>query len=436
MIKYIIRKVIYSLLVLWGAITVVFLLFNADPSDAMRANSGKAPTEEQLEEMKKVHKLDVPLFQQYILYLNDLSPISFHNKNVKESRVYLDEDNYSYSELFSVSENRTMVIKYPYLRRSYANNERVIDKINDPIKETAILAFYAILIAVIIGIPFGIFSALYRGTFIDGSSLVISTLGMSAPSFVTALLIQWIFSVVWFEETNIPILPFVGLAVGLLVGIIWNKSQAKKRFTKFSYVFLGESAFKGAVVGSIIWLVGFILTGFGMHLPLVDSFIITGGTDLPTWGTLHDSDDMGDPYLNYPAVILPAITLGIRPLAVIVQLTRSSMLSVMSQDYIRTAKAKGLAKGIIIHKHALKNALNPVITSLSGSFASMLTGAIFVEYVFDWKGIGSIMFDAITITKDMPTIMGIVLFISVFFVIINIVVDVIYGILDPRVRVK
>jgi len=279
-------------------------------------------------------------------------------------------------------------------------------------------------------------SALNRGSFIDGSSLVVSTLGMAAPSFVMALLIQWVFAVLWFEETYLPTLPFIGLAAGLIIGVVFNKIRARKQMTKYSFAFLGENAFKGIVIGFSIWLVGFVLDSFGVNIPSINSYIYLSGTELPIWGTLHDTDDIGDPYLNYPAIILPAITLGIRPLAVVVQLTRSSMLSVLSQDYIRTAKSKGLNKGWIIFKHALKNALNPVVTSLSGSFASMLTGAIFVEFVFDWKGIGSVMYESITQTKDMPIIMGIVLFIAVFFVLINIIVDIIYGLLDPRVRIK
>jgi len=112
-IKYILKKFFYGLLVLWGAITVVFLLFNTDPSDAMRANAGKAPTQEQLNEMRKIHRLDVSLGKQYLLYLNDLSPISFHNKTVKESHVYLNKAYYNYTELFDVSANRTVVFKYP-----------------------------------------------------------------------------------------------------------------------------------------------------------------------------------------------------------------------------------------------------------------------------------------------------------------------------------
>jgi len=134
-------------------------------------------------------------------------------------------------------------------------------------------------------------------------------------------------------------------------------------------------------------------------------------------------------------LILPALTLGIRPISAIMQLTRSSMLDVMSQDYIRTASAKGLKFRTVVLKHALKNALNPVVTTISGMFASLLAGALFVEWIFGWKGIGWVLFDALT-KFDLPIVMGGVLLTATIFVLINILVDITYGLLDPRVRVK
>jgi peptide/nickel transport system permease protein len=116
-------------------------------------------------------------------------------------------------------------------------------------------------------------------------------------------------------------------------------------------------------------------------------------------------------------------------------LTRNSLLDVLSQDYIRTARAKGLSNSRIILKHAMKNALNPVVTAISGWLASLLAGAVFVEYIFDWKGIGVVIVNALE-KYDFPVVMGAVLFISIILVIINILVDILYGVLDPRVRVQ
>jgi len=151
-------------------------------------------------------------------------------------------------------------------------------------------------------------------------------------------------------------------------------------------------------------------------------------------GSLYTVDPYtGQVYLSLQNLILPALTLGIRPLAIVVSLIRSALLEVLSQDFIRTAYAKGLSRTRVLLKHALRNALNPVITAISGWFASLMAGAVFVEYVFDWKGIGLAMVDALE-KYDLPVIMGIVLFVSVFLIVINLLVDIIYALLDPRVR--
>ena len=125
--------------------------------------------------------------------------------------------------------------------------------------------------------------------------------------------------------------------------------------------------------------------------------------------------------------------LGIRPLAVIVQLVRSGLIEVMTQDYIRTAKAKGLSPLTIVYRHALKNSLNPVITAVSGWFASMLAGAVFVEYIFGWRGIGKEIVTALN-TLDIPVVMGSVLIIATLFIIINIFVDLFYVVIDPQAK--
>jgi len=174
-------------------------------------------------------------------------------------------------------------------------------------------------------------------------------------------------------------------------------------------------------VGLIIaWLFGYVLQDY---------------TGLSPTGSLYDIDVWEGEKLKLKNLILPAVTLGIRPLAIVVQLMRSSLLDVMGQDYIRTAKAKGLSFYSVVIKHALKNALNPVVTAISGWFAGLMAGAIFVEKIFSWKGIGYEVFEALT-KNDLPVVMGATIIFAVIFVITNIVVDIIYGILDPRVRVK
>ncbi|WP_394767043.1 ABC transporter permease [Ferruginibacter sp.] len=157
-------------------------------------------------------------------------------------------------------------------------------------------------------------------------------------------------------------------------------------------------------------------------------------TGLNLTGSWFEVDEVtGEKYLTLKNLILPAFTLGIRPLAIITQLTRSSMLDVLSQDYIRTAYAKGLSRRAVIFKHALRNALNPVITAITGWFAELLAGAFFVEYIFGWQGIGKITVDALE-KLDYPVVMGSVLVSACIFILINILADLLYAAVDPRMR--
>ena len=157
-------------------------------------------------------------------------------------------------------------------------------------------------------------------------------------------------------------------------------------------------------------------------------------TGLNLTGSWFDIDEVtGEKYLTLKNLILPALTLGIRPLAIITQLTRSAMLDVLSQDYIRTAYAKGLDKRTVLIKHALRNALNPVITAITGWFAELLAGAFFVEYIFSWKGIGKITVDALE-KLDYPVVMGAVLLSACIFILINLLADILYSIVDPRIQ--
>ena len=168
------------------------------------------------------------------------------------------------------------------------------------------------------------------------------------------------------------------------------------------------------------WLFGFVLSKY---------------TGLNMTGGLYEIDAFRGVYIEWKNLILPAIVLGLRPMAIIVQLTRSSMLDVLSQDFIRTARAKGLSSKAIIIRHALRNALNPVITSISGWLGSLLAGAVFIEFIFGWNGIGKLTVTALD-NYDLPVVTGIVLFISVIFIILNIIADVFNGMLDPRIRLN
>ncbi|MES1217073.1 MAG: ABC transporter permease [Bacteroidota bacterium] len=174
----------------------------------------------------------------------------------------------------------------------------------------------------------------------------------------------------------------------------------------------------------------------GIIIAYLFGFVFSNWTGLHITGNWFEIDEItGEKHLAFQNLILPAITLGIRPLSIITQLTRSAMLDVLDQDYIRTAYAKGLSKSVVIWKHALRNALNPVITAVTGWFAELLAGAFFVEYIFGWQGIGKVTVDALE-KLDFPVVMGSVLISATFFITINILADIVYGIVDPRVRIN
>ncbi|OCB78635.1 ABC transporter permease [Flavobacterium crassostreae] len=358
MLTYFLNKLGYALLTLYGVITVIFFLFHVLPGDPARMMLDQNENSEQLALIKKKYGFDKPLTTQYVYYLNDVSPISFHS-NLHTDYTYLSEQKYTAIPLFSTAETTT-VIKMPYLRESFQKSGKKVSQIiGNTLPSTAVLALFAIVIAIAIGIILGIVSALHKDSWIDRSIALLSTLGMSVPSFFSAILFAWLF--------------------------------------------------------------GFVLQKY---------------THLNMTGSLYEVDDLGNgSYLQWKNILLPAIVLGIRPLAVVIQLMRNSLLETLGQDYIRTARAKGLSEFQIIRKHALKNSLNPVITAISGWFASMLAGAVFVEYIFGWNGLGKEIVEALN-NLDLPVIMGAVLVISTTFVIINILVDLIYAYLDPKIRIS
>lgn len=190
----------------------------------------------------------------------------------------------------------------------------------------------------------------------------------------------------------------------------------------------------GAVFSSVL---GISAPSFfmGILIAYLFGFVWHQYTGLPMTGSLYETDPFEGRQLSLQNLILPALTLGIRPLAIITQLTRSAMLDVLKQDYIRTAYAKGLSRSKVIWKHALRNALNPVVTAVTGWFAELLAGAFFVEYIFGWKGIGKVTVDALE-KLDFPVVMGSVLLTASGFILVNILADWLYGWLDPRIRLK
>lgn len=173
----------------------------------------------------------------------------------------------------------------------------------------------------------------------------------------------------------------------------------------------------------------------GIIISFVFGYLLHNITGLEMTGSLWTYDPFTGKHLALHHLILPAIALGIRPLAIITQLTRSALLDALSQDYIRTAYAKGARKNRVVLRHALPNALNPVVTAVSGWLAELLAGSFFVEYIFGWKGVGKITVDALD-KFDFPLVMGSVLLTALIFIVVNLFTDLLYARIDPRVRLN
>lgn len=359
MVKFLLKRLFYGFLVLWGVLSLIFFLFNVLPGDPARMMLGQRADMMSVEMIRKDLGLDRSVGMQYLKYINDFSPVSAYSL-VPDNYFYFDKNIYgSHITLFKISKDKALILKPPYLRRSYQSKRPVSTIIAETLPNTFILAITAMIFATIAGIFFGVIAALKKESIFDRLSLLFAALGMSFPSFFAAIIIGWFFAFVLGEYT-------------------------------------------------------------GLNLT----------------GNLYEIDDFGEGIkLQLKNLILPALTLGIRPLAIILQLTRNSVLEILTQDYIRTAQAKGLTTYAVITRHVLKNSLNPVVTAISGWFAGMMAGVIFIEYIFGWKGLGFVIVDALN-HYDLPLVMGAVLTISLIFIILNIFVDIIYTWLDPRVRLS
>lgn len=256
------------------------------------------------------------------------------------------------------------------LGRSYFTRIEVRDGLTQRFPATFELAVMAMILALVIGIPAGVIAALYRGTFVDTLIMIGALSGVSFPVFWLAIILIYIFSI------NLGWLP---------------PSQRLDVSLSFQ--------------------------------PVTGLYVLDGllrGRPNISWDALKH-------------LILPGVALGTIPLAIVVRMTRSAMLEVLGQDYVRTAKAKGLRRSLVVNKHALRNALLPVVTVVGLSFGTLLSGAILTETVFSWPGIGKWIYDAIS-ARDYPIIQGGVIFVAFVFVIVNLLVDLSYALIDPRIQ--
>ncbi len=256
------------------------------------------------------------------------------------------------------------------LGRSIMSNNPVMNEISYRFPATLELTIFAMIFSIVVGIPMGIFAATHQNSIFDNISMFISLIGVSMPIFWLGLMLIWLFGVIW---GWFP--PSARLSVGIELETITN-------------------------------------------LHVVDSIITLN------WVALKNA-------LSH--LVLPAVALGTIPLAIIARMTRSSMLEVLKQDYIRTAYSKGLRKRVVIYKHALKNALIPIITVVGLQFGRLLGGAVLTETIFSWPGLGKYLVDAIN-ARDFPIVQGGILFFAIAFVFVNLIVDISYAAIDPRIE--
>ncbi len=349
MIAFIAKRILSGIVILFSVVTVVFFLFSFSFPNPEKMAVGQRTDIETQEAIKKEFGLDKPLFTQYLLFVNDISPISFHKKSKRLKEKY--------TPYVAINIGKTTVlIKKPFLRRSFQNRVKTESLIANSFKGTLVLALVSIIIAGIIGILLGVIAGVKVNSFIDQAIVFVSTLGISVPSFFSAIILAWFF--------------------------------------------------------------GYVLHNY---------------TGLNMTGSWIDVDPFKGEFYQWKNLILPASALGVRPLSIFTLLTRSSVLETLNKDFIKTAVSKGLDSKSIMLKHALPNALNPVITAVSGWFASLLAGAFFIEYIFNWRGLGKLTIEALEM-NDLPVVMGSILFIALLFVLINILVDLLYVKLDPRVK--
>jgi peptide/nickel transport system permease protein len=335
MLRLIATRLLSALPNLMGVVVITFILTRALPGDPAAYFAGAAATQEAIAQVRSQLGLDKPLLEQFFLYVGALA----HGD-------------------MGLSLTTGQPVAQELLARLPASLEMV---------------FLALLLACAVALPLGVLAATRPGSWIDQLCRIVTTAGVSLPTFFTGLLLAYVFY--------------------FLLG--WAPSPMGRLDPMFSP--------PATITG--LYLVDTALAG-----------------DAALW------------WASFKQLILPVLTMAIFVLAPIARMTRASMLSVLSADFIRTARASGLSSGTVLVTYALRNALLPVVTTLGMVFGFMLGSSVIVEKVFGWPGVGSYAIDALT-ASDYAPVQGFVLAMGVLFVLLNLLVDVLYGLIDPRVTV-
>ena len=356
MTRFIVRRILVTIPVLFGIIFIVFALARLIPGDPCRAVLGERATDAVCFDFIHRYGLDQPIPVQFGLYLQQLAAGDLGN--------------------------------------SIKHSQPVTELLVERLPTTVELTFWAMLLAIAVGIPLGLLSATRRNSIVDVGTMVFANFGVSIPVFVLGLLLAFIFAII-LKDTPFALPPSGRLSSGVTViplVQVWGLKDLQGVPRAFLDFVSGIYTFSALISGQ--------------------------------WAAWADS---------FRHLILPAIALGTIPMAIIARITRSSLLEVLGQDYVRTARAKGLNERGVVLRHATRNALLPVVTVIGLQIGGLLSGAVLTETVFNLAGVGRSLVEAIT-GRDYVVIQGFTLIIAVIYLTANLIVDVSYGYLDPRVR--
>jgi peptide/nickel transport system permease protein len=353
---YIIRRLLITIPVLFGVIVLVFAVTRILPGDPCRILLGERATAAACNVFDHAHGLDLPISQQFVNYLGDVSRGD--------------------------------------LGTSFRTSRPVTSLLIERLPMTLELSIFALLFATVVGITLGVISAYRRNSIVDVVTMAFANLGVSIPVFVLGLLLAFTFAIL-LKGTPLALPPSGRLTPGVSVvplALRWGLENNS---------------------GPIRAVVDFLSNMYTIN-----------GLLSAQWNVFFDA-------LRH--LILPAIALGTIPLAIIARITRSSLLDVLGLDYVRTARAKGLSDRRVVRKHALPNAMLPMVTIIGLQIGGLLSGAVLTETIFNLTGIGRTITEAIT-GRDYIIIQGVVIIVALAYIVVNLIVDVSYAILDPRIR--
>lgn len=357
MTQYTIRRLLYSIPVIFGILVVTFVMARAIPGDPCKAMLGEKASAEVCERFNREQGFDEPIPTQFVIYMRNMLSGDFGD-----------------SIRFSRPVTTILLERLP---------------------TTVELGLVSLLLAVMVGIPAGIISAIRRNSAVDVSVMVAANTGVSMPVYWLGLMLAYVFALL-LKDTPFWLPPSGRLSAGVSAIPFYEVFQWEVVEGTFRYTLLE----------------------FFANMYIFNS-IVSGD-----WEVLSDV---------IKHLLLPAIALSTIPLAIIARMTRSSMLEVLQQDYIRTARAKGLTQRVVIVKHAFRNAMLPVVTIIGLQVGTLFAGAVLTETIFGFAGVGRMLFEAIT-ARDFPIVQAFTIVIAIGYVGTNLLVDLSYAFIDPRIK--